>query len=573
MKCKLVNENFKEEVLNNLLRARGIAHPDIYLNPQRFSLQDPDDLDNIDKAAELLFDILDNGKKIWMVADCDCDGATSFAIIYNYIKEWYPNADITWNIHEHKEHGLSDFIEMLENSDIHYDLAILPDSSSNDFEFHERLAAIGTKVLVLDHHEVDMEISSNCILVNNQTSDGYVNKDLSGAGVAWQFCRYLDKKYGNSHSENYIDLAAVGCCGDMMKITSYENRYIFKEGFSNIRNPFLKALVEKQDFSMGGKINYTTVAFYIVPLLNAMIRSGTMEEKHRMYGAFVEGDKMVPSNKRGANGTFERLAIESARECTNARSRQNRTIEAAMDQLEIKIHKHDLLQNKILFIRLDEENFPPEINGLIAMKLSAKYKRPTLIGRLNDEGFIRGSGRGLANCEITSFRDFLENSGFFEYTAGHAQAFGHSIANANLDAFHNYANEVLKDLDFNEDVIEVNFERIAADQDLYSLVMTLGDCPEVWGGGCPEPRIYVKDINITADDVTIMGKNKDTVKITKFGVSYIKFHAKDLIEDLQEFKEMQIEIVGRANVNEWMGNQTPQIFVENYQIKNGFLAF
>lgn len=70
-----------------------------------------------------------------------------------------------------------------------------------------------------------------------------------------------------------------------------------------------------------------------------------------------------------------------------------------------------------------------------------------------------------------------------------------------------------------------------------------------------------------------MGKNSDTVKIEKFGISYMKFHAKDFIKELSEFDDIKLEIVGRPNLNEWMGNYTPQIFIENYQIKDGALEF
>jgi len=54
-----------------------------------------------------------------------------------------------------------------------------------------------------------------------------------------------------------------------------------------------------------------------------------------------------------------------------------------------------------------------------------------------------------------------------------------------------------------------------------------------------------------------MGKNKDTVKFEKFGITYMKFHAKELIEELTKYPSMKIEIVGRANLNEWGGRVTP----------------
>lgn len=66
-----------------------------------------------------------------------------------------------------------------------------------------------------------------------------------------------------------------------------------------------------------------------------------------------------------------------------------------------------------------------------------------------------------------------------------------------------------------------------------------------------------------------MGKNADTVKIVKFGIAYMKFHAKDFIEELNQYNEITLDVVGRANLNEWMGNYTPQIFIDNYEVRNG----
>ena len=66
----------------------------------------------------------------------------------------------------------------------------------------------------------------------------------------------------------------------------------------------------------------------------------------------------------------------------------------------------------------DDDNFPSVLNGLVAMQLSAKYKKPTIVARLNDEGYVRGSARGLNASELVSFKDFLNSTGLFEYTAG-----------------------------------------------------------------------------------------------------------------------------------------------------------
>jgi single-stranded-DNA-specific exonuclease len=72
---------------------------------------------------------------------------------------------------------------------------------------------------------------------------------------------------------------------------------------------------------MNNVVTPMSVAFYIVPMMNAMIRVGTMEEKQRLFRALIDGHEKIPCNKRGAKGTLEEAAVESLRECTNARSR------------------------------------------------------------------------------------------------------------------------------------------------------------------------------------------------------------------------------------------------------------
>ena len=352
--------------------------------------------------------------------DCDVDGFTSSAIMYQYIRAINPSQDITYLLHEHKEHGLEDHIEHLLNYNNIYDLIILPDSSSNDYEYHERLKRLGSFCLVLDHHEIDDDqpISDNACIINNQLSPRYPNKDLTGAGVAWQFCRYHEVMTDPSLpiSSKFIDLAALGVCGDMGSILNLENRYIMLNGFKNINNYFFKCAVEKQAYSMNNEVTPISVAFYIVPMMNAMIRMGTMEEKERLFLGLIDGHKKVPCNKRGAKGTMEEVAIESLRECTNAKAKQNRITDQMVSELEQKIFKYDLLENKILFVRLDDDDdYPQEVTGLAAMKLAAKYKRPTILARLNDEGYDRGSIRNVNDCELTDLKKFLTDSGYFEW--------------------------------------------------------------------------------------------------------------------------------------------------------------
>lgn len=572
MQYRLVNENFKKDYGKNLLQTRGISNIDLFLHPTKECLQDSEFLDNISTGADILLGVLKEQKPILIIVDSDVDGYTSAAIIYQYIENNFPNANIQYWLHSGKQHGLEDHFEDIMQDE--WGLVICPDSSSNDKEYHEK---INCPVLVLDHHELDNEVADNAIIVNNQTSKNYFNKELTGAGVTYQFCKYLDdinSQYVKVSADEFIDLAALGICGDMGSMAQIENRYICYTGFRNVKNPFFKAILEKQSYSTGGKVNPMTVAFYVVPMINAMIRTGTMEEKTRLFEAFIHGNEMIPSGKRGAKGTLEKRAIESVRECTNARTHQNKILDKNVEKFEDRIYKYGLLDNRILFVRLeDDDDLPSELNGLLAMKLAAKYKKPTIVARLNPEGYDRGSIRNVSNCALTDLKAFLNESGYFEYVQGHANAAGCSILDKDLRAFHEYANDALSTIDFGEGVYDVNFVRAAADPDIEDLVFDLANYEDTWGQGNPQALIYVRDLNITKDDYQIMGKNKDTLKITKFGVSYMKFFAKDLIQQLNEMDKIKINLVGKPNLNEWGGTFTPQIFIEAFELEDDTFGF
>ena len=582
MRINLVNENFSSNYVENLLKARGVSDLDAYFNPNAKYLQSPTNFKNMMLAAALYTRVVGNNGRILIVVDSDCDGFTSAAIIYQYTKRMNPNCHVDYWLHEAKQHGLSDHIDRLMEEDTKYDLIILPDSSSNDATYHNMLEEIHIPCLILDHHETDVKLSDNAVVVNNQLSPNYTNKDLTGAGVVYQFCRYIDSLSGNNWADDYMDLAAWGIVGDMGSMLSLENRYIVYTGLDihHIKNDFLKCLLNKQGYSITGsqfptweqiveKTNPISIAFYIVPMVNAMIRVGTMEEKERLFIAFIDGGRMVPCNKRGAKGTMERADIESARECTNAKNAQNRTKEKVVDMLEARIFKYDLLENKILLIELEEEDdFPAELNGLVATQLANKFKIPTLVGRRNSENKLRGSIRGLNDSELKDFKKFLTDSGLFDFVQGHANAAGYAIDGDKIDSLLNYANNALAAVNFGENVHDVNFSRMGSDSDLKSLITEIGSYSGIWGQNTGEPLVHVSHIKVDPSNIRIMGANKDTVRIDYNGISYMKFRASDLIEELQNNSDsIEMEVVGRANLNEWGGRFTPQLFIDDYDIQ------
>jgi single-stranded-DNA-specific exonuclease len=144
----------------------------------------------------------------------------------------------------------------------------------------------------------------DAVVINNQLSKDYPTKSLCGAAVVWKFCCYLDTIMKTNYAIEYEDLAALGLIGDMMNMKDFETHQIIKDGLQRIRNPFFVEMMNRQKFQFEGGVTPIGIAFYVVPYINAMTRSGTMEEKYLMFEAMLEwrSDEMIPSTKRGCKG-------------------------------------------------------------------------------------------------------------------------------------------------------------------------------------------------------------------------------------------------------------------------------
>lgn len=567
----LVNHKMYNSYLASLLYDRQIISQDRqdlldFLNPKKDMLISPYLLDNIEDGAKLLIDFLQQNKKILFVVDSDLDGFTSSAELWNYIILHFPDAQLQYYLHDGKQHGLEDCYEYILTQNV--DLVICPDSSSNDYEYHKILSEHNISILVLDHH-LAPEYSSYAIVINNQLSKNYTNKELTGASVVYKFLCVLDDKLGFNDADYFLDLASMGSIGDMSDITSLENRYINCIGLSHINNPCLKELVMKQSYSIGSttEITPTDVSFYITPLVNALIRVGNAKEKEILFESFINGTKMIESTKRGAKGTFESLAEQNARNCINARARQNREKEKGLEQLKIQIFNEEKDSNKILIADASDIDINNTLTGLVAMNLAAEYKKPTMLGRLGTDNKFRGSCRGINESELKDFRQFLLDSNLMEFAEGHANSFGFEIKNNNIPKLINYANTKLATVNFNEGFYEVDYVLSANSTLIAPIITEMSDFKALWGKGNPECVMAIE--NIPVNNYEIIGKNKDTLKFSFNNITYIKFKAQDLIDKILMISEpFIVNVVGRPNVNEWNGMSKPQILIDDidYQI-------
>lgn len=444
MKYQLINPiNQKYSIIEQILTNRKIPIEEIehYLNTTDKDINEPELFgeSRLKAAAQSIIQNIMASRKTLIICDCDCDGFTSAALLINYLHDLFPSyieTGIKWFMHEDKEHGLNDVMDYIRDKD--FGLVICPDAASNDYECHKELREKGIKTIVLDHHLAD-KISEDAIIINNQLCD-YPNKELSGVGVVWQFCRYIDKVMKTNFANKYIDLVALGLTGDMMSLTSIETKHLINKGFEpdNITNPYIYEMWQKNKFKLGEHITSIDAAFYIVPMINAVQRSGTIEEKELLFKSMLqfEAFSMIPSNKRGHKlGEMERVVDQAVRMSTNVKNRQTRAQDAEMELLEKTIEKNNMLEHKaLIFINHAATDADKNIAGLIANKLANKYQRPCCILRQSGESY-QGSARGYEMSGITNFKDICEEAFGIEWTAGHQNAFGISINKDKIEEF------------------------------------------------------------------------------------------------------------------------------------------
>ena len=557
-----------EQVLVN----RGIPYDQInhYLNTTDNDILDPRLIPHLDEGAKMLIKHISQNDKVLIQVDSDCDGYTSAALLINYLYCLFPsfvNNNISYRVHMGKQHGI---IPDTIPEDVK--LVIAPDSSSNDYEAHEYLNLSGVDVLVIDHHEAD-HISKYACVINNQLCD-YPTKSLSGVAMVWKFCCYIDMLLKTDHAQKFLDLVALGLVADMMDVRDFETRRLIDKGLQQIRNPYFRGAIDKDQFHFTNEITPIGVAFYIAPLINATTRVGTQEEKLMLFESMLDfrGYELVPSTKRGCKGQAETRVEQACRNCTNIKSRQTKIRDNSLERIEQIIVNQNLLSNKILIVQLDDLITDRNLTGLIANQLMSEYQRPVLILNKieNEDGTItwEGSGRGYDKSRLKDFRGFLENNKYVMYAEGHANAFGIGIKDEDISAFIASTNSALDGFDFTP-IYNVDFiyksDELTPDE-----VIDIAGMKSLWGQGVEEAEIAVEGIKVHKDNIRILSPDKNpTLKIMlPNGINFMKFRSSEEEYDklYSELGYVTINIVGECERNIWNNKISPQVMIKDYEI-------
>jgi single-stranded-DNA-specific exonuclease len=560
--------------IEDYLVACGIEREDVdsFLREPKETDKEPyHNLDNLDGLLEALHMGMLERKQFFLQVDSDADGVTSSAIFYNYFRTIFPECKIYYRLHDGKEHGV-----IVDTIPVETDIVVIPDAGSNQQDELEEISRSGRTVLIIDHHLSDLKIDlPNVHLVNNQLSPRFKNKNLSGAGMVYKVIEAYSEKFhdGETHKQ-FIDLAAVGIISDMMDTRSLDNNYIIKNGLKKINNRFLTSLLEKQGYSVSSTTspNKVDIAFYITPLINGVIRIGSVEEKEMMFSAFTKMDSSQKFERTYKGEVItEDLFDYVARLCINLKSSQDRQKMKSIDSLIAKVRKEGLHHNQVIVLKTGREEVSQNITGLVAMEMLKRYKKPVLVLRPRVENGIEyyaGSGRGKETEGFDSFRDLIHQTGLADFAEGHDMAFGTQLQADKINSFITKTNELLVDVDFNVDFAEVDY---VFDKGINKMMLKdFAEVEDLYGNGIPQPK-FVFHIVLGNDkaNYSIMGKNSDTLKFEYKGIDFLQFKAEDTIEALKTTDSALVElvIIGRSQYSTYQGEKRLQITIDNAEVR------
>lgn len=555
-----------------------------FFKVDRDCVNSPHNLDFIDDAVEMYLHHIKNNSKIAVLVDVDVDGFTSAALLINYTNlqkkfgDWQESTcELVPVFHQGKIHGLDD-TEMMRRirDEVKPDLFVIPDASGSKAQY-KALTDLGIDILVLDHHDTEEKGFGNekVVVVNNQHSYEYTNKDFSGVGIVWQFCRALDEVLTFVCADNFIDLVAVGNIGDVMDMRSDETRYLCNLGMSReYINSQLIQFLRASAYSMrDGKYNPHTISFNVVPYFNAVCRIGEMSDKEMLFKCLIDEDAltMVQSGKRGHSEDVL-LVEEGWRLATNAKGRQDTRKNKLADMVDKVINEEALFGNQVIVLAFDD--FKEEyraLSGLTCNKLIEVYDRPVILAFKNEDGSYSGSVRAPDNIPAyANFRKQCLESRLFKYASGHPLAFGVGFNAGMAEAITEYFNDKYSNMDvsLNE---KVDFIFDADDPEICDVIEELAMYENIWGQNLEAPVIAIKNVKLSPGKMSLVGGKKNTLKIAypwyeliNFNSSETEYNSLKLPYDGVEQYYTATIVCHSPTINEYGNNRTPQLQFSNY---------
>ncbi len=528
-----------------LLVSRGITDDSEIFDffSKECRLSDHFEIKDMDKAAERVKKAIDEKEKILIYGDYDADGVTSTALLYLYLKS--ENADVITYIPDRNSEGYGLNLDAVkEISEKGVKLIITVDNGISAFNEADYISSLGMDLVITDHHKASHTIPKAVAVVDPHRYDCPSEFKLwAGVGVAFKLVCAISDKTTDELLDLYSDLVTIGTIGDIVSLTG-ENRSIVRHGLKLLNKtsrPGIKAL--KQIAGVDGKeINASTVAFSLVPRINAIGRISSAEEAFRLLVSEEEGTAL-----------FYAQTVDSS----NVTRQDVEKIISGEAEAQIKNNPEMLCDRVLIF---SGENWHGGVIGIVAARLTQKYGKPCIV--ITDDGKeAKGSGRSV---EGFSLYDAINSaSHLLNHFGGHTLAAGFGLDSKNLDEFkktiQNYAKTV--EMPFATVDLDCKLKPEFISADVLDVIAEL----EPFGAGNPQPMFGLFGMTLTSVQPIGGGKHlrlslkrgNATVSALYFGVTLNDF----------PYEEGDIlDLAVRLEKNEYMGQVKVSIYIKDVRM-------
>ncbi len=528
------------ELLGGVMLSRGITTLD---RAREFfgcsSLSDPLLLKDMESAVDVIRQALDEGKKITVYGDYDCDGVTSTAMLYGYLDAM--GAEVEYYIPDRSE-GYGMNIPALEKIlDQGTELIITVDNGVSAVEEAEYIRQRGAQLVITDHHQPPQELPVCEACVNpHRQDDNSPFKELCGAGVVLKLLCALEEDE-EFVMEQYAELAAVGTIGDVMPLVG-ENRYIVRRGIEDIRasqNIGIDRLLRTAGVSPES-VDATTVAFSICPRINAAGRIAAADKAVQL---------LMADSPEQAGLLSEELNLMNE----NRRAEEARIMEDVSRQLE---SDPSILRERVLVV--SGEGWHHGVIGIVAARLLEKYGKPVLMISV-ENGEARGSARGIDGFSIYKLLDRC--SRVLTKFGGHPKAGGFSLPADRIGDFRQMVYAFCRECypKMPEYTVSADME-ITGDRLTEEALNSLSQL-EPCGEGNQRPVFLLRNCTVESKRALKDGRYTSfelrsggvKLKALCFGIPFAKFHPE---------QGSMVDIIAAAELNEFRGVKSVTLKVQ-----------
>ena len=548
-------ESYSDDIptfLKKIYAARGVGESQLSLGLA--NLLSPN-FSQLEQALKLLEQALLAQKRVLIIGDFDCDGATASVVAVKslrlmgakYVDFLVPNR------FEHG-YGLSPEIVKLAIQKKQPDLIITVDNGISSFDGTKLAKESGIQVIITDHHLPSDNVPEADAIINpNLKGCEFLSKNLAGVGVCFYLFSALKTHLNKAQyfAKNSIplpdlravlDLVALGTVADVVRLDQ-NNRILIDQGIKRIQAkqcaPGILALLEIANRPVQ-TLQASDLGFAVGPRLNA---AGRLSDISRGIKCLLTND--INDARRYAQ---ELESFNQKRKQEQARIQEQ--AQAIVDEQEVSEGKFAL--------SLFDPSWHEGIVGIVAGKLKEDYHCPVAVFAKSGE-FLKGSIRSIPSVHIKDLLDLVdrENPGLILKFGGHAMAAGLSIKAENFWSFKRAFNDAIK-AHLNDQIPTVE---LLTDGELEAFDISLENAEIIknagpWGQGFDEPIFYGQ---FEIVEQKVVGEKHLKCRLKLKGDTQVH----DAIAFFQvPLESDEVKVAYKLSINIWRGNASLQLMVE-----------